>query len=293
MIRNSLLLIGFFFSLTALSGQASNIYMFDLNHPADTVFDFRNPRYLTSFNSEGYNNHPSFFDENVLYISSQKPGELQPEVYRLDLSNRTVAQVTQTQEGEYSPVRMPDYYNFSAVRMEFQGRDTLIRLWQFPIDRVTNGRPIFKYMPNIGYYCWLNSTQVACFLNGNIPKLAIGDVRTDQFSQIDQNVGRCFRLLPSGNLIYVKKTNFGLWQLVEYNPINQQSDIITSTLPQKEDFGILSDGTLIMGNGSKLYKFNRVTDTDWVEIADFRFYGIDNITRIAVSRTNKIAIVAN
>jgi hypothetical protein len=148
-------------------------------------------------------------------------------------------------------------------------------------------------MPNIGYYCWLNSNQVAVHLNANVPKLAIGDVRTDQFKQIDQNIGRCIRQLPSGNLVYVKKTNFGLWQFIEYNPISQQTDIITSTLPEVEDFGVLSDGTLIMGSGSKLYKFNRVTDSEWAEIADFRFYGINNITRIAVSKTNKIAIVAN
>lgn len=293
MIRNSLLLIVFVFIFSDVFSQPTNVYMFDLNHPADTVFDFRNPRYLTSFNPNGYNNHPWFFEESVLYISSQMPGEAQPEVYRLDLGNNTVAKVTATVEGEYSPMRMPDFYNFSAVRMEFQGRDTLIRLWQFPMDRVTNGRPIFKYVTNIGYYCWLNSQQVACHLNGRISKLAIGDVRTDQFTEIDQNVGRCIRLLPSGNLMYVQKTNFGLWQLVEYNPLNQQKDIITNTLPNVQDFGVLSDGTIIMGSGSKLFKFNRLKDSDWQEIADFRFYNINNITRIAVSKTNKIAIVTN
>ncbi len=293
MTRNCLLVFVFCFQMTGLMGQASNIYLFDLEHPADSVFDFRNPQYLTSYNPDGYNNHPWFFDENVLYVSSQKPGELQPEVYRLDLGSATVAQVTSTREGEYSPMRMPDNFNFSAVRMEFQGRDTLIRLWQFPIDRVTNGRPIFKYMPNIGYYCWLNSQQVACFLIGDVSTLAIGDVRTDQFTQIDQNVGRCIRQLPSGNLMYVKKTNFGLWQLVEYNPYNQQKDIVTNTLPEEEDFGVLSDGTILMGSGSKLYKFNRLRDTEWREVADFRFYNIDNITRIAVSRGNRIAIVGN
>jgi len=293
MIRNCFLSIAFVFFLTGLMGQASNIYLFDLNHPADSVFDFRNPRFLTSFNTRGYNNHPWFFEEDVLYISSQRPGEQQPEIYRLNVRDSTVARVTSTAEGEYSPMRMPDYYNFSAVRMEFVGRDTLIRLWQFPMDRITNGRPIFKYMNNIGYYCWVNSQQVACFLIGDMPKLVIGDVRTDQFTEIDRNVGRCIRQLPSGNLMYVQKTSFGVWQLVEYNPYNQQKNIITNTLPEVEDFGVLSDGTILMGSGSKLYKFNPRRDTEWREIADFRFYNIDNITRIAVSRLNKIAIVGD
>ncbi len=280
-----------------LEGQeftSSNIYVFDLVRPNDSIFEFKNPTYLTDFNKDGYNNHPWFFDNNVIYMSSQLPNQNQPELIKMDLSNKTKARVTATSEGEYSAMPVPEAFrfNFSAVRLEPKGADTLIRLWQFPIDRTTNGRPVFKYINNIGYYCWINSQQVAAFLVDSPSKLAIGDVRTDNFQQIDENVGRCFRMLPNGNLVYVRKQPYGIWQMIEYNVYKKQKEIITNTLPNVEDFGVLRDGTLIMGQDSKLYKFNRITDTEWVEVADFRFYDIKGISRIAVSEGGRIAIVA-
>lgn len=273
----------------------SNIYMFNLQRPADTVFQFSNPTYLTLFNKDGYNNHPWFFNENTLYISSQTISESQPELMKLDLTAKTRAKVTATVEGEYSPMPVPDVFggSFSAVRMEFQGQDTLIRLWQFPEDRTTNGRPVFKYNTNVGYYCWLNSQQVATFLVGEPSQLAIGDIATDQFSLIDENVGRCLRVAPNGNLMYVLKKPFGLWQIIEYNIYNQKKQVVGSTLPNIEDFAVLRDGTLLMGSGSKIFKLNPIRDTDWVEVADLRFYDINGITRIAVSWSGKVAIVAN
>lgn len=275
--------------------QSTNIYVFDLNRPADSLFEFTKPTYLTMFNKDGYNNHPWFFEEDILYISSQTPQESQPELLRMDLRNKTKARVTSTVEGEYSPMPIPDVFggNFSAVRMEFQGQDTIIRLWQFPEDRTTNGRPVFKYSANIGYYCWVSSQQVATYLIGQPSKLAIADIRTDQFVEVDQNVGRCIRLLPNGNLVYVQKKPYGIWQIIEYNIYSGQKEIVGATLPNVEDFAVLRDGTLIMGSGSKLYKLNRITDTDWVEVGDLRFYNISGISRIAVSNGGKLAIVAN
>ncbi|MEL7123727.1 MAG: hypothetical protein AAFO07_30065 [Bacteroidota bacterium] len=282
-----------FFSTSAVWAQKSNVFLFDLDQPRDTVYQFNNPKLLTTYNSQGYNNHPTFIDENVLYVSSQMPGQSQPDIYKMDLRDNSLGRVTKTDEGEYSPFPMPDFYNFSAVRMEFQGRDTLLRLWQFPIDRLTYGRPIFKYVINIGYYCWMNNQQVAAYLVGTPSTLAIGDVRTDQFETVSENVGRCFRMLPNGNLAYIQKTPYGGWQLIEYNIYNKNKELITTMLPNVEDFGVLRDGTIIIGDGSKIYKFNRIRDKDWVEVADLRYYNINNITRIAVSKGNKVAIVAD
>ena len=68
---------------------------------------------------------------------------------------------------------------------------------------------------------------------------------------------------------------------------------IIASLGGVEDFAVLPDGSYIMGRGSKLYKFNRFRDEDWIEIADLRYYNITNISRLAVSPDLKIAIVAD
>jgi hypothetical protein len=68
---------------------------------------------------------------------------------------------------------------------------------------------------------------------------------------------------------------------------------IIETIPGSQDFALLPDGTFIMARGSKLFKFNRFMDENWIEIADLRYYDIKNITRLAISGSYKIAIVAD
>ncbi len=273
----------------------SNIYLFNMQQVSDSLYDLSQPRYLTNYNPTGYNNQPAFFSNNELYVASQLPSMAQPELYLLNLDDQTKLRVTETVEGEFSPSRMPDFYSFSAVRQEYLGRDTVIRLWQFPMDRLTNGRPVFKYLTGIGYYCWLNSKQVAVFMVGNPSYLAIANTDTDELIQVATDPGRCIRKLPNGNLAYVQNEDDGSGRIMEMSLYrrNLQPQAIIETLPGSEDFAVLPDGTLIMGRGSKLYKFNRFRDEDWLEIADLRFYNITNISRLAISPDWKIAIVAD
>lgn len=285
---------GLFLTLQAQI-QPSNVYLFDLEVKADTI-EFVNPKYLTHFNAGGYNNHPSFFSDDELCISSQLPTEAMPELYLLNLKDSSKTRMTTTIEGEYSPFRMPDYFSFSAIRMQVNGRDSLLQLWQFPIDRLGNGKPVFKYLTNIGYYYWVNSYQVAVFMVDNPSYLAIANTVSDQLQPVATNAGRCFRTLPNGNLAYVQKSDYETWKIMEknmYQP-NAQPVKIVDTVPGAEDFAVLPNGSLLMGKGSRLYKYDRYKDDEWVEVVDLRYYQISNITRIAVSRNGKrVAIVAN
>lgn len=277
--------------------QKSNVYLFDLKVIADTNFQVSKPRYLTDFNANGYNNHPAFIDKNTLVMSVQMPTDRQPELYFFDLEKKTKTRVTQTNEGEYSPFPMGDGFRFSAVRQAFGRTDTTLRLWEFPIDRLSDGKPVFKYLNNIGYYCWMNSAQVAVFLVGNPNQLAIADVYTDKLSPIATNTGRCFRKLPNGNLAFVQKSNYEPWKLKEkkmYGAASETPVDIAETIPGAEDFAVLPDGSFLMGKGSRLYYLNpKAKNVQWKEIADLRFYNINNITRIAISEDLKLAVVGD
>lgn len=297
MVRTFILLIltGWLFTYTASAQiQRSNIFLFDMKQVSDTTFEFSNPRYLTNFNPNGYNNHPAFMSNEELYFSSQLPTENQPDLYVLDLEKQTKTRVTRTAEGEYSPFRAPDYYSFSAIRQEINGRDTLLRLWQFPLDRLTNGRPVFKYITGIGYYYWINSYRIAVFRLGEPNALEIADTGSDRVvDKVATDVGRCIRTLPNGNLLYVQKSDLENWKLVQYNPYNRQRTPLIDVVPGAEDFTVLPNGTILMGRGSRIFKFHPQRDKEWLQIADLRYYEIDDITRLAVSNDYKIAIVAD
>ena len=134
----SLLALATFAQSTPL--PKSNIYLFKVEQKDDGTLSFLQPRFLTAFNPNGYNNTPSFFSDTELYISSKEPNAVQADLYKLDLEQETKLQVTATPETELAPERMPGFYDFSAVRIEKDGRNDIFRLWQFPVDQLTNGK---------------------------------------------------------------------------------------------------------------------------------------------------------
>ncbi|MEM9991157.1 MAG: hypothetical protein AAF738_05295 [Bacteroidota bacterium] len=266
-----------------------------VNEGANDKFEFSNPRYITEFNAKGYNNQPKFFNRSELYITSQTPNSDQTEIYVLDFKAKKKYQVTETLESEYSPTLMPDGYNFSAIRTEGNG---VQRLWQFPVDRLSDGKPILKYTENVGYHHWINSRRLALFMVDEPSYLAIANVATDEIKRSVANIGRSFYTNPTnGKLAFVHKVSNRTWYIKEmdvYASSLGAFEIVGTTLPNSEDFVITRNGTYLMGRGSKLFKYHPVKDGDkgWREILDLRTYGIQNIRRLALSEGDrKIAIV--
>jgi hypothetical protein len=227
-------------------------------------------------------------------MSVQLPEMEQPDIFSFDLSAKTQTRMTRTRSGEYSPKGMGDGRKFSAIRQEYVGQDTVLRLWEFPTNLGDNGRPVFKYINGIGYYEWLNSVQLALFLVGTPNTLALASADSDTPRTLANNVGRCFRRLPNGNLAFVSKETPS-WTIVEQNlyRLNENPRVITSCIQGAEDFAVLRDGSYLMAGGSKIYRFDPIRNPRWKEVVDLRFYGIRNITRIEASGFGKIAIVGD
>lgn len=279
-----------FASLNAQDVPITDVYAFSMKKLNDTTYNFSNPRFLTNFNMDGYNNQPHFFKENELYLTVQFPDATQTDIFSLNLDNNELTQITATVEGEYSPTIMPDRNDFSAVRVEADGKSTQ-RLWKFPMNRSTMGEPVFKHIEGVGYHHWLSPYKAALFVVGQPTKLVLANTLTGSTIELMDNIGRGMQRLPGDNLAFIHKTAANNWMLKEMDTYTYRSKDVVKTLPNSEDFLYLDDGTFIMGNGSKLYKFNKYSDQTWKEIADFRYFGVKNITRLALSSNGTIAIV--
>lgn len=281
-------------TLSALQAQLpkTQVYVFDIA-TGDSTVTFSQPKYLTAFNKLGYNNQPHWQDRNVLLMSVQLPEMEQPDVFSFDLNAKTRTRMTRTRAGEYSPKAMGDGRKFSSVRQEYLGQDTVLRLWEFPANLSDNGRPVFKYINGIGYYEWLNSVQLALFLVGNPNTLALANADTDNPRTLANNVGRCFKRLPNGNLAFVSKETPS-WTIVEQNlyRLNERPRVVATCIQGSEDFAILRDGSYLMAGGSKIYRFDPIRAPRWKEVVDLRFYGIRNISRLSSNGFGKLAIVS-
>jgi hypothetical protein len=297
-MRNILTILGILNALFPVAAQRlehTDLLLFSMLKTADSMWQPIAPRFLTAFNPRGYNNQPSFFSNNELYLTVQMPGDTsQTDIYALDLLIKTQTRVTATPAtAEYSPTLMPGGRRFSAVRVEEDGNQ---RLWSFPLDRSDNGRPEFPGILNVGYHCWLRDTLAALFIvgdDGASHTLGTAGIRGQKFLRIASNVGRCLQTLPDGRLVFVTKTTEKTWFLKTWNPQKPIPEIVVIMLPGSEDFVVMPDGTYISGNKSKLYQFKPGKNTDWKEIADLSKYGVNNISRLAASRDGKLTVVVN
>ena len=276
------------FSTAFCQYPSTSIFSFNFEMEGDSLY-LTDPKFLSGFNTTGYNNQPSFFNNREVYFSTNMYNDTLTEIAKINLSNNRLYRVTETIESEFSPTLSPDPDFFSVVRIERDGNDQ--SLWLYPIDRSSYGRRLMSNLKTVGYHLWLSEDEVALFLVTDPISMAIANVNTEDYKIILENIGRCLRLSQNGEIIFVHKLSSNNWYLKSYDPDLGSIKIIHETLPGKEDFEVLPDGSIIMGDGSQLYRYiDYGINAQWTKIDDLKSLGISNITRMAISQ-DKLLIV--
>ncbi|MFI5177583.1 MAG: TolB family protein [Vicinamibacterales bacterium] len=235
-------------------------------------------------NNPGYDNQPSFTpDGKAILFTSNRDGK-QTDIYRYDIVTKALTQLTNTPEGEYSPLVTPDGRTFSVIRAELDGTQ---RLWRFDVDG-SNPRLVFENIKPVGYQAWIDATHVAMFIlgaNGQPATLQVGDTTTGEATTIESRIGRALQIRPGRRtLTFVVKPQSGPWLIKEWDPSTRQATTICETLEGSEDFTwdpVFRDGRLLMAKGSKIFRWDAASG--WREEGDFSAAGVDSITRLAVS----------
>jgi Tol biopolymer transport system component len=272
-------------SLVAQGAPATEIYLAPLTWAGAKVTVGR-PVNIT--NNPGYDNQPQFLaDSSGLLFASNRDG-VQNDIYRYDVAQKRVVQITHTADNEYSPTLTPDGQTFSTVRGAQQ------KLWRFTMDGSDAGLA-WALQQLIGYHVWVSPTQLATFVlgaNRQPNTLQLLDMRTGGADVIEQNIGRSLLIRPGKKTVsYVHKPQGAPWVIKELDPATKQTTVITPTVGGAEDLSWTPDGAIIMGQKTKLFLW-REGAADWVEIADLGKQGVENITRLTVSPDGKwIAVV--
>ena len=162
-----------------------DVYSFSFQK-LNTRYTISNPKYLTNFNDNGYNNQPHFIDQRNLLLSCQLSGQDKTDILALNLFAKKKHLVTRTPEAEYSPQLRPGSKDFNCVRVESDEKTQ--RLWQFPLNHSSQGEPLFPEVKNVGYYHWLDNTSVAMFLVGDPHSLVVGNADDNSITQITSNI---------------------------------------------------------------------------------------------------------
>jgi len=286
-MMNRLLFICLGLICTYLNGQVNtDVYLFDLKIiDGDPVLS--NPKNIS--NNEGYDNQPSFLNDNTVLFSANR--EDQTDILRFNiLEGSTTSWISNTPTGsEYSPLKIPGKKAVSAIRLDLVG---LQRLYEYDIN-TGKSKLILKDL-KVGYHVWYNDhILVTTVLVENRMDLVVANLKDNTNQTFQKNVGRSLWKIPNSDLIsYISKEN-KVWEIKSLNPISRATKKITNTFKKSEDICWLNDSAIIAGTGKSIIKFDSKSGVGWEPVMYFEQEEINNISRIAINKSgNRLAFVA-
>jgi len=229
----------------------------------------------------GYDNQPHFppGERLILYTAIDSVG--QADIWSFELGSGDQKNLTRSApESEYSATVMPSLTRFSAIRVE---ADSLQRLWSFESGG-TNPEVILRDIQPVGYHAWLDEERLALFVLGTPATLQIASLTDGKAEVVAENIGRSLYRFPGrGTVSFVQWSPDRTGWITEYDPETGASAPIAPLLEENEFYAWTPDGVLVMGQGSKLFRWRPGESEVWEEMADLLFACILDITRIAVS----------
>ncbi|EDP95040.1 DUF6265 family protein [Kordia algicida OT-1] len=279
--------------LAVLSQTNTEVYLFDLSAKKHKI-KVSNGKNIS--NNEGYDNQPSFQYQNTILFASTRDGQTDVVSY----TNGRKKWLSDTKQGsEYSPTQVPKSKYISAIRLDTTGAQHLYYYHK------GKNKSLLKDL-KIGYHVWHSRNILVSFVLGEPHKLVVSNLKKNTHKTVDTNIGRSLHKIPNSDLIsYIKKKK-DAWEIRSLNVKTGETKRIATTIPNVEDMCWLADGTILMGKGKALYHLNPTLNSGWKAMelenkgkGDWRIVKLfdeeqfDNITRIAVNKSNtKIAIVA-
>ena len=265
------------------SQQDTEVYLFDYSNskPLPTLTNQKNIS-----NNPGYDNQPSFSKNGkFIYFSSTRNG--QTDILRFDIKNDKKKWISKTIGGEYSPQEISRNH-LSAVRLDPDGKQLL---YSYKISR--NHSKVLVENKKIGYYAWINSKELLCFVLGEPNSLQSINLKTNKSILVDEIIGRSIHKIPNSELMsYISKKR-DLWSINSFDPTSKETSTIVNTVEGSEDLAWTNNGEILMSDGYSLFSFHPGYDKDWKFVIDFKEFDLTNISRISLDRGNNyIAIVA-
>ena len=260
-----------YFSLGSLWAQGeTEVYLLDLTQDSPSPINISlNP---------GYDNQPSFWDNDHLLYTRTRAG--QTDIVRYKLNSKKIEWLCDTAQGsEYSPLRIPESEAFSAIRLDTNG---LQRLYRYTKD----GKNKLLFSPlKIGYQHWVFATTLLCtvLVEDHMNLMLVQPNNSNKL--IAEKVGRSLHRIPKTAQLSFIHQKEGKSVLSSF-AINTRHIQPLLTLPEGvQDVTWLPTGTLIFGQGNSLFKWDSNTSTGiqvWKKLT-----GINNISRLALSPDGK------
>lgn len=270
----------------ALAQSDTQVFLFDVFQNNDSIA-VENGRNISR--NPGYNNQPSFYDDNRILYARNTHGQTDIALYDIKTGNTSL--ITKNSGGEFSPKRLPETDSIAAVRLDTNG---LQRLYSYyPGDSIATPRIPLSPL-KIGYFDFYDTdTILAAVLTPTAMDLHLITLQPKRDTLLLKNIGRSIHRVPGR-------------AAMSYTLINEEQDLdlylldmaslesyFVCTLPIGiRDYVWLDSNRILLGSRDKLFVYDTLMSDMWKQAADLKDFGITSITRLAISpRGDKIALV--
>jgi hypothetical protein len=238
-------------------------------------------------NREGYDNQPKFLasGKQIVY-SSLHDG--QTDIYRHDLGSGENTRIVASPESEYSPTPIPGTHSISMVR---DYGDLKQQLWSVDLRSGEEALLLPDVSP-VGYHAWVDQDSVMLFVLGEPHTLQYARIGPGQGNVLADSPGRgLFRIPGRQQMSYVDKTG-DEWWLTAIDPRTGTQERLIATPSGREDYAWAPDGSVWIGDDSRLLRWEPGDTDGWQSLADLDSQGIYGITRVTFSEDGKrLAVV--
>ncbi|MEI9912183.1 MAG: hypothetical protein WDO71_22530 [Bacteroidota bacterium] len=196
-----ILIIFFAFSFLTSAGQSgSEIFLFDLKVKDGQVILSGG---MNITDHKGYDNQPFFHPSQPLIYFSSFNDSGRSDIKYYDYKKKTTANLTVTNEREYSPTVTPDGKFISCIIQRDNGVQDL---GKYP---VSGGEPeVLINDLTIGYHAWAGNNKLLLFVLGDSSRntLHYYDLPAKKDTILSTNIGRSLHKIPGQNAMsFVQK----------------------------------------------------------------------------------------
>lgn len=267
----------------SFSQSNTDVFLFDLK-ASNSYIELFNQRNISA--NDGYDNQPSFLDNNTVIYAGTRNG--QTDIVKYDINYGSKIFINHTEGGEYSPLKIPNKNEVSAVRLDPDGKQ---RLYTYNLRNGESNELVQDLV--FAYYTWHDdNTIVGAVIEENNLNLYAVNLKEGWSRKYATNVGRSFHKIPNSNLVsFISKEN-DVWQIKSLNPNSGATRLIANTMKDVEDICWLNNKTILSGKESVLFKLTLRKDINWKKVADLNSKGISKITRLATNPESSMLLIA-
>ena len=285
-MKKLLFLFTFTTTFFTFSQENTEVFVFDISHSYEGL-ELLNGRNIS--NNEGYDNQPSFLSNESVVFAGNNNGQTDISEYNLASSLQKWIN-SKTEGGEYSPQKFPSNSDVAAVRLDTDGMQ---RLYRYD-NKNGNSTEIIKDL-QVAYFAFYNDkTMLATVLNSDKLDLVMIDLSSKSVDTMFYNAGRSLQKVPQTNsMSYSLVNDEGNLDLYLLDMKTFESFFVSELPIGIQDYVWINDTQILVGSGSRLYMYDTLGGSEWNRVASVEEYGIQNISRMAISPNGKkLALVA-